>query len=236
MGSTTEHLEQQVIIRQLGVQPYDTIWHRMREFTDQRTAETIDEIWLVQHPPVFTQGQAGKAEHILTKTDIPIVQSDRGGQVTYHGPGQQVMYILVDIKRLKLIDKLSGNESPLSVRDLVTDLEQCVVKTLADYGIEGYPKPDAPGVYIDDKKICSLGLRIRKGCSFHGLAFNIHMDLSPFHTINPCGYAGLEMCQLQDFIDTEITCADVAPKLIKHFTDLIGYQQLSYVDGFPDNK
>ncbi|OBX04225.1 lipoate--protein ligase [Gallibacterium genomosp. 3] len=236
MGSTTEHLEQQVIIRQLGVQPYDTIWQRMQEFTDQRTAETIDEIWLVQHPPVFTQGQAGKAEHILTKTDIPIVQSDRGGQVTYHGPGQQVMYILVDIKRRKLIDKLSGNESPLSVRDLVTDLEQCVVKTLADYGIEGYPKPDAPGVYIDSKKICSLGLRIRKGCSFHGLAFNIHMDLSPFHTINPCGYAGLEMCQLQDFIDTEITCADVAPKLIKHFTDLIGYQQLSYVDGFPDNK
>lgn len=234
MGSTTEQLEQQVIIRQLGVQPYDTIWHRMQQFTDQRTAETIDEIWLVQHPPVFTQGQAGKAEHILHKTDIPIVQSDRGGQVTYHGPGQQVMYILVDIKRRKAIDKLSGSESPLSVRDLVTYLEQCVVNTLADYGIKGYPKPDAPGVYIDGKKICSLGLRIRKGCSFHGLAFNIHMDLSPFHAINPCGYAGLEMCQLQDFVDTDITCADVAPKLIEHFTRLIGYQQLHYVDGLPN--
>lgn len=234
MGSTTEQLEQQVIIRQLGVQPYDTIWHRMQQFTDQRTAETIDEIWLVQHPPVFTQGQAGKAEHILHKTDIPIVQSDRGGQVTYHGPGQQVMYILVDIKRRKAIDKLSGSESPLSVRDLVTYLEQCVVNTLADYGIKGYPKPDAPGVYIDGKKICSLGLRIRKGCSFHGLAFNIHMDLSPFHAINPCGYAGLEMCQLQDFVDTDITCADVAPKLIEHFTRLIGYQQLYYVDGLPN--
>ncbi|MFC0322822.1 lipoyl(octanoyl) transferase LipB [Gallibacterium melopsittaci] len=236
MGSTTEHLEQQVIIRQLGVQPYDTIWHRMQEFTDQRTPETMDEIWLVQHPPVFTQGQAGKAEHILMKTEIPIIQSDRGGQVTYHGPGQQVMYILVDIKRRKLIDKLSGNEAPLSVRDLVTYLEQCVVNTLADYNIQGYPKPDAPGVYIDGKKICSLGLRIRKGCSFHGLAFNIHMDLSPFHAINPCGYAGLEMCQLQDFVDTEITCADVAPKLIEHFTRLIGYQQLHFVDGLPNTK
>lgn len=236
MGSTIEQIEQKVIIRQLGVQPYDTIWHRMQQFTDQRTADTIDEIWLVQHPPVFTQGQAGKPEHILTKTNIPIVQSDRGGQVTYHGPGQQVMYILVDIKRRKAIDKLSGKESPLSVRDLVTDLEQCVVNTLADYGIEGYPKPDAPGVYINGKKICSLGLRIRKGCSFHGLAFNIHMDLSPFHNINPCGYAGLEMCQLQDFVKEPITCADVAPKLIEHFTRLIGYQQLTLVDGLDNTQ
>ena len=179
-----------LVVRQLGLQDYQEIWHKMQEFTDNRNAETTDEIWLVEHHPVFTQGQAGKPEHLLQHSDIPVVQSDRGGQITYHGPGQQVMYVLIDIKR----------HEHLNVRQLVTALEQSVVKTLADYGIEGYPKPDAPGVYIDGKKICSLGLRIRKGCSFHGLAFNINMDLNPFHYINPCGYAGLEMCQLADFI------------------------------------
>ena len=153
-------------------------------------------------------------ENLLQSSNIPVVQSDRGGQITYHGPGQQVMYVLIDIKR----------HEHLNVRQLVTALEQSVVKTLADYGIEGYPKPDAPGVYIDGKKICSLGLRIRKGCSFHGLAFNINMDLNPFHYINPCGYAGLEMCQLADFIDKEEATLDkVSPKLIKHFAELLGY-------------
>jgi lipoyl(octanoyl) transferase len=143
-----------------------------------------------------------------------VVQSDRGGQITYHGLGQQIMYVLIDIKR----------HENLNVRQLVTALEQSVVKTLTDYGIEGYPKPDAPGVYIDGKKICSLGLRIRHGRSFHGLAFNINMDLTPFHQINPCGYAGLEMCQLADFIGSErADCHQVSLQLVKHFSTLLGY-------------
>ncbi|HDR1022730.1 TPA: lipoyl(octanoyl) transferase LipB [Pasteurella multocida] len=212
-----------LVVRQLGVQDYQTVWHQMQTFTDERNAETQDEIWLVQHPAVFTQGQAGKAEHLLQQTAIPVVQSDRGGQITYHGLGQQVMYVLIDIKRQKAL----GND--LNVRDLVTALEQAVVNTLADYGIKAYPKPDAPGVYIDEKKICSLGLRIRKGCSFHGLAFNINMDLSPFHFINPCGYAGLEMCQLADFINPEeATCEKVAPKLVTHFAQLLGYNATNF--------
>ena len=203
-----------LIVRQLGLQDYQDIWHKMQNFTDSRTAETQDEIWLVQHPPVFTQGQAGKPEHLLQRSEIPVVQSDRGGQITYHAPGQQVMYVLIDIKR----------HEDLNVRQLVTALEQTVVKTLAEYSIESYPKPDAPGVYVDGKKICSLGLRIRRGCSFHGLALNINMDLNPFHYINPCGYAGLEMCQLADFVNQdEANCDKVSPKLIKHFAELLGY-------------
>ena len=203
-----------LIVRNLGIQDYQHVWHNMQAFTDNRTADTPDEIWLVQHPSVFTQGQAGKPEHLLQRTDIPVVQSDRGGQITYYGLGQQIMYVLIDIKR----------HENLNVRQLVTALEQSVVKTLADYGIEGYPKPDAPGVYIDGKKICSLGLRIRHGRSFHGLAFNINMDLTPFHQINPCGYAGLEMCQLADFIGSEqADCHQVSLQLVKHFSTLLGY-------------
>ena len=203
-----------LIVRQLGLQDYQEIWHKMQDFTDNRNAETIDEVWLVEHYPVFTQGQAGKPEHLLQSGAIPLVQSDRGGQITYHGPGQQVMYVLIDIRR----------HQNLNVRRLVTALEQSVVRTLADYAIEGYSKVDAPGVYIDGKKICSLGLRIRKGCSFHGLAFNINMDLQPFHYINPCGYAGLEMCQLADFIGREEAVLDkVSPKLVNHLTELLGY-------------
>ena len=203
-----------LIVRQLGLQDYQEIWHKMQGFTDNRNAETIDEVWLVEHYPVFTQGQAGKPEHLLQSGAIPLVQSDRGGQITYHGPGQQVMYVLIDIRR----------HQNLNVRQLVTALEQSVVRTLADYAIEGYSKVDAPGVYIDGKKICSLGLRIRKGCSFHGLAFNINMDLQPFHYINPCGYAGLEMCQLADFIGRDEAVLDkVSPKLVNHLVDLLGY-------------
>ena len=203
-----------LIVRQLGLQDYQEIWHKMQDFTDNRNAETIDEVWLVEHYPVFTQGQAGKPEHLLQSGAIPLVQSDRGGQITYHGPGQQVMYVLIDIRR----------HQNLNVRQLVTALEQSVVRTLADYAIEGYSKIDAPGVYIDGKKICSLGLRIRKGCSFHGLAFNINMDLQPFHYINPCGYAGLEMCQLADFIGRKAAVLDkVSPKLVNHLAELLGY-------------
>ena len=215
----------QLIIRQLGIQDYQTVWQKMQNFTDVRTEHTTDEIWLVQHPPVFTQGQAGKPEHLLNPdaiSTIPIVQSDRGGQITYHGIGQQIMYVLIDIKRHK------ANGRDFNVRQLVSTLEQTVVKTLADYGITSYPKADAPGVYVDcngtEKKICSLGLRIRKGCSFHGLALNVNMDLSPFRQINPCGYAGLEMCQLADFIPTEeADCDRVSPKLVNYFADILGY-------------
>ena len=175
-------LTDSVIIRQLGRQSYEPIWAAMKAFTDERDDTTEDEIWLVEHDPVFTQGQAGKAEHILMPGDIPVVQVDRGGQVTYHGPGQQVIYLLINIRRRKL-----------GVRHLVTAMEDAVVGLMAKYGVTAYPKPDAPGVYVDEKKICSLGLRIRHGCSFHGLALNVSMDLSPFQRINPCGYAGMEM-------------------------------------------
>ncbi|WP_025216364.1 lipoyl(octanoyl) transferase LipB [Mannheimia varigena] len=208
----------QLIIRQLGTQPYEEIWHKMQDFTDRRDENTSDEIWLVQHPSVFTQGSAGKPEHLLNPNHIPVVQSDRGGQITYHGEGQQIMYVLLDIKRLKA----QGKE--VSVRELVTALEQCVVNTLADYSIEGYSKVDAPGVYVEGRKICSLGLRIRKGCSFHGLALNINMDLTPFSYINPCGYAGLEMCQLSELIHrNDLRCEEVSPKLVAHFTQILGY-------------
>ncbi|WLI75082.1 lipoyl(octanoyl) transferase LipB [Kosakonia sp. H02] len=174
-----------ILIRNLGLQPYEPVSRAMHEFTDTRTDTTPDEIWLVEHHPVFTQGQAGKAEHVLAAGDIPVIQSDRGGQVTYHGPGQQVMYVLINLKRRKI-----------GVRELVTLLENTVINTLASLDIEAKARADAPGVYVQGKKICSLGLRIRKGCSFHGLALNIDMDLAPFLRINPCGYAGMEMTQV----------------------------------------
>lgn len=188
----------------------------MHHYTDQRTAESRDEVWLVEHYPVFTQGQAGKAEHLLMPGDIPVVQSDRGGQVTYHGPGQQVMYVLIDVKRRKT-----------GVRQLVTALEETVIAVLARFGVAARARPDAPGVYVGDEKICSLGLRIRKGCSFHGLALNVAMDLSPFLRINPCGYAGMNMTQLQHF-RPEVTLADVRPLLAETFAQQLGYQQVEW--------
>ena len=200
-----------ILIRNLGLQPYDPVSRAMHEFTDTRTDATPDEIWLVEHHPVFTQGQAGKAEHVLMPGDIPVVQSDRGGQVTYHGPGQQVMYVLINLKRRKL-----------GVRELVTLLEQTVVNTLADVGIEAYPRADAPGVYVQGKKICSLGLRIRKGCSFHGLALNIAMDLAPFLRINPCGYAGMEMTQVNHF-QSAADMDKIRVVLIDKFLALLNY-------------
>ncbi len=159
----------------------------MQEFTLNRNESSLDEIWFVEHLPVFTQGQAGKSEHLLTPGDIPVVQVDRGGQVTYHGPGQQVIYFLVDLKRKKI-----------GVRQLVSAIEKTIVDLLSGYQIPSTPKADAPGVYVDDKKICSLGLKIKRGCSFHGLALNVHMDKEPFSRINPCGYAGLEITQLSE--------------------------------------
>lgn len=188
----------------------------MHHYTDQRNAESRDEVWLVEHYPVFTQGQAGKAEHLLMPGNIPVVQSDRGGQVTYHGPGQQIMYVLIDVKRRKT-----------GVRQLVTALEETVIAVLARFGVAARARPDAPGVYVGDEKICSLGLRIRKGCSFHGLALNVAMDLSPFLRINPCGYAGMNMTQLQHF-RPEVTLADVQPLLAETFAQQLGYQQVEW--------
>ncbi|MCE0810965.1 lipoyl(octanoyl) transferase LipB [Buttiauxella sp. S04-F03] len=204
-------------IRQLGLQPYEPISQAMHDFTDTRDETTADEIWLVEHERVFTQGQAGKAEHVLVPGDIPVIQSDRGGQVTYHGPGQQVMYVLLNLKRRKL-----------GVRELVTILEQTVVNTLAEFQIDAYPRADAPGVYVDGRKICSLGLRIRKGCSFHGLALNIDMDLSPFLRINPCGYAGLEMTQVSS-LRAGTSLEDVQPLLINKFIELLNNPPVQYL-------
>ncbi|WP_042851761.1 lipoyl(octanoyl) transferase LipB [Providencia rettgeri] len=203
--------ERTIIIRQLGITPYQQVSDAMHQFTGCRTPETCDEIWLVEHPRVFTQGQAGKAEHVLAPGDIPVIQSDRGGQVTYHGPGQQIMYVMLDLKRNKI-----------GVRELVTALENTVVNTLAHFNIAAYPRPDAPGVYVNGDKICSLGLRIRQGCSFHGLALNISMDLEPFNRINPCGYSELKMTQVSD-LAPNVSLSDVQPVLIRQFCDTLGF-------------
>jgi lipoyl(octanoyl) transferase len=173
------------VLRELGLVEYEPTLTAMREFTDSRDANTPDELWLLQHPPVFTQGQAGKAEHVLAPGDIPVIQVDRGGQVTYHGPGQWVLYLLVDLRRHQM-----------GVRDLVNLIEHSVVQLLAEYGIEAAPKPGAPGVYVAGEKIASLGLRVRRGCCYHGLALNVDMDLEPFERINPCGYEGLPVTSM----------------------------------------
>lgn len=199
-------------VNDLGHRPYEAVWEAMRAFTDERDAETRDQLWLVEHPPVFTQGQAGKPEHLLLPGDIPVVQTDRGGQVTYHGPGQLVAYPLVDLRRLGM-----------GVRDLVTALEETLVALLASYGVEAYARPDAPGVYIAGDKVASLGLRVRRGCSFHGLALNVAMDLEPFRRINPCGYQGLQMTQLADQLTSAPDLAEVKDRLIGHFVQKIGY-------------
>ena len=194
----------------LGVTPYEKTWQEMRAFTDGRGPDTPDELWLVQHQPVFTQGQAGRAEHLLDPGDIPVVQTDRGGQVTYHGPGQLVIYPLLDLRRLGL-----------GVRDLVTLLEQSAVEFLAQWGIDATSRPDAPGVYVAGKKIASLGLRVRRGCCFHGLSLNVSMDLRPFLRINPCGYNGLQMTQLADFIPRE----SLDFSIVEHrFAELLTYK------------
>jgi len=210
-------LQDTILIRRLGLQPYEAVSQAMHDFTDTRDDNTPDEIWLVEHLPVFTQGQAGKAEHVLVPGDIPVIQSDRGGQVTYHGPGQQVMYVLLNLKRRKL-----------GVRELVTLLEQTVVNTLAHFAIEAHPRADAPGVYVGEKKICSLGLRIRKGCSFHGLALNIAMDLSPFLRINPCGYAGMEMAQVSEWVN-DASPDSISPVLVEHFLALLNNPGHEYI-------
>ena len=174
-------------IRSLGLRPYQEVWDAMRQYTATRDATSLDEIWLVQHPPVFTQGQAGKAEHLLAPGDIPVIQIDRGGQITYHGPGQTVMYLLLDLRR-----------ADIGIRELVHLIEEVVIGFLQEQGVTANSRADAPGVYVDGKKIASLGLRVKGGCTYHGVALNADMNLEPFSRINPCGLAGMQMTQLRD--------------------------------------
>ena len=206
-------------IRELGQVAYEPTWLAMKRFTDDRGPHTQDEVWLVQHPSVFTQGQAGKAEHLLLPGDIPVVKSDRGGQVTYHGPGQLVAYLLLDVRRLGF-----------GVRELVSRMERCLIDLLASYGVSAVAKADAPGVYVDGDKIASLGLRIRNGCSFHGLALNVDMDLEPFRRINPCGYAGLAMTQLRDHAGP-IEFAEVGVRLRAQLVKHLDYAEQTTLTG-----
>ena len=211
-----------VTIRHLGHQSYIPVWKAMQHYTDHRDDSSADELWLVEHDPVFTQGQAGKPEHLLMPGDIPVVPVDRGGQVTYHGPGQQVIYFLLDIERKKL-----------GVRELVSGIENAIVDLLGDIDVEAYPRSDAPGVYVDGAKVCSIGLRIRKGKSFHGLALNVNMDLEPFSRINPCGYQGMEMTQLSA-LGGATELAEVQPSLIGHLCHHLRYTTQRKADGLPD--
>lgn len=199
-------------VRELGRQAYEPVWRAMQRLTDTRDGDTEDELWLVEHDPVFTLGQAGKPEHVLAPGDIPVLQVDRGGQVTYHGPGQIVAYPLVDLRRLGI-----------GVRELVCRIEAAVIDVLAHYGIRGERREGAPGIYVDGRKVMALGLRVRRGCSFHGLAFNIAMDLEPFHRINPCGYQGLEVTSVLD-LGGPGDLAAVKPVLVEALSRRLGLQ------------
>ena len=192
-------------IVKLGTREYAPVFEEMKAFNANRTADTEDELWVVEHPAVFTQGLAGKPEHLLASSDIPVAQIDRGGQITYHGLGQLVVYTLIDFKRRKT-----------SVRHIVSALENAIIATLAQYNIQSTNDPNRPGVYVGERKIASLGLRIKNGSVYHGLALNVNMDLEPFHQINPCGYAGLEMTQIADYVQPAPSLDEVADKLTAH--------------------
>lgn len=205
-------------VRWLGRKDYITCWRNMQDFTNKRTDKTPDEIWLLEHPPVYTQGQCGKPEHLLDPGSIPVVQTDRGGQVTYHGPGQLMLYTLIDIQRKKL-----------NVREFVTLLEQAVIECLSQYHIQAYSHCKAPGIYVkthapsyEEYKICSIGLRIRKGCAYHGIALNVAMDLEPFTKINPCGFAGLKMTQCAD-LGGPTHVQKVGKQLANYLLEKLGY-------------
>ena len=191
-------------VKNLGRVEYEPTWQAMLAFTVARTAETPDEIWIVEHPPVFTLGQAGKPEHLLTDIGIPMVKIDRGGQITYHGPGQVVIYLLLDLHRMQI-----------KVRELVTAIEQAVIDFLATYGVDAQRLAGAPGVYVGDAKIAALGLKIKNGCSYHGLSLNVDMDLYPFTAINPCGYAGLKITQTRD-LGIPLTAHEAGERLSQH--------------------
>lgn len=198
-----------MIVKYLGTQEYQDTWSKMLEFTQARDENTEDEIWLLEHPPVFTLGQAGKPEHILNPHNIPVINTDRGGQVTYHGPGQIMIYVLCDLKRKNI-----------GVRNFVCLLETIIIETLSHYNITAIGKRDMPGVYVDDKKIASIGLRVKRGCSYHGISFNINMDMTPFSYINPCGYENLQMTQIKDFepsISIKAVCECLHKVLSLHF-------------------
>lgn len=200
----------QAIVHHLGRQAYEPVWRAMQRFTDARDGDTPDEFWIVEHDPVFTLGQAGKPEHVLAPGDIPVVQVDRGGQVTYHGPGQLVVYPLLDLHRLKI-----------GVREYVCRIEQSIIDTLADWNVEAQRRDGAPGVYVNDAKIAALGIRVRRGRTFHGLAFNVAMDLEPFRRINPCGYAGLQVVSLGD-LGGPTSLDAVTSALLEHLSAQFG--------------
>lgn len=199
-------------VRWLGQQDYSEVWARMRRFTDTRGPETEDELWLLEHPPVFTLGQAGLPEHVLDPGPIPVISCDRGGQVTYHGPGQLVAYLLLDLKRTRL-----------GVKQLVQRLERAVVELLAEYGVAARARADAPGVYVGEAKIASIGLRVRHGCSYHGVALNLDLDLAPFARINPCGYPGLAVTRLCD-LGVALDARTAGERLSRHLARLLRHQ------------
>ena len=199
-------------VRRLGRVEYEPTWRAMQEFTASRTPETPDELWIVEHPPVFTLGQAGKPEHVLEDVGIPIVKIDRGGQVTYHGPGQVVIYVLLDLARLKI-----------KVRELVTAIEQGVIDFLAAHGVQAERRAGAPGVYVGEAKVAALGLKIKNSCSYHGLSLNVDMDLSPFAAINPCGYAGLKVTQTKN-LNIPLSAHEAGERLSQHLLQQLDKQ------------
>lgn len=201
-----------LIIRDLGLRDYKPVWQEMQKFTAERNESTLDELWCLQHPPVFTMGLNGKKEHLLNVKNIPVINIDRGGQVTYHGPGQLVVYTLIDLKRLNI-----------GVKDLITTIEKSILQLLKQYGINGEGKENAPGVYVKQKKIAALGLRIKHNRSYHGLSLNIDMDLTPFQQINPCGYEGLEVTQIKD-LKPELDLNSIKTDLIIHLSQFLGYK------------
>ncbi len=209
-------------IRRLGRLPYEPVWRAMSAFTDNRVADTPDELWLLEHDPVFTLGQAGKREHVLAPGDIPVLPVDRGGQVTYHGPGQIVAYPLLDLRRLDV-----------GVRELVSRIEQALIDTLAHWQIEAARREGAPGVYVGEAKVAALGLRVRRGCSFHGLAFNVAMDLEPFQRINPCGYSGLAVTQMVD-LGGPSQLATVENVLVEAFCRQFGFAAEPVAPALPE--
>lgn len=210
-----------LIIRQLGLQDYQKSWQAMRDFTESRTTESADEFWLLEHPPVYTQGLNGKSEHLLKHGNIPVIQTDRGGQITYHGPGQLILYPLIDLKRKKL-----------GIRALVSALENSTIALLKQYGLKAYARADAPGVYINQGKIASLGLRVRRGCSYHGLSLNVDLNLTPFDDINPCGHSGLAVTSLNN-LNINIKTNEPAPALITELIRILEYDPDSIISEQP---
>ncbi len=211
-----------LIIRDLGLQDYEPVWQAMQKFTAERDDTTPDELWCLEHPAVFTMGLNGKKEHLLNIKNIPVVNIDRGGQVTYHGPGQLIIYTLIDLKRLNI-----------GVKDLVTTIEKSVIQLLKQYGINAQEKENAPGVYVNEEKIAALGLRIKHNKSYHGLSLNIDMDLTPFQQINPCGYKGLEVTQMKD-LKPELNLSNIRKDLSKQLSQLLGYKNNSII--YADRK